>query len=128
MGTQADKMQQAIEAMLEIMNNMPQAEEQFNASIDAVSKQIESERIIRSAIFWNYENVRRKGLSHDYRRDIYLQARSLTLQDMQEFFDAHIADRTFTIIVMGDKDKLDMLYLQGLGEFTELSLEEIFGY
>ena len=47
---------------------------------------------------------------------------------MQEFFDAHIADRTFTIIVMGDKDKLDMLYLQGLGEFTELSLEEIFGY
>ena len=127
-GTQADKMQQAIEAMLEIMNNMPQAEEQFNASIDAVSKQIESERIIRSAIFWNYENVRRKGLSHDYRRDIYLQARSLTLQDMQEFFDAHIADRTFTIIVMGDKDKLDMLYLQGLGEFTELSLEEIFGY
>jgi len=127
-GTQADKMQQAIVAMMEIMNNMPQAEEQFNASIDAVSKQIESERIIRSAIFWNYENVKRKGLNHDYRRDIYLQARSLTLADMQEFFDDHIADRTFTIIVMGDKEKLDMTYLQGLGEFTELSLEEIFGY
>ncbi|MFI5172862.1 MAG: M16 family metallopeptidase [Chitinophagales bacterium] len=127
-GTQADKMQQAIEAMMEIMNNMPHAEKQFNASIESVEKQIESERITRSNVFWNYENIKRKGLSHDYRRDVYQKVHSITIDDLQEFFDAHIADRTFTILVMGDKDKIDLNYLQGLGDFTELTLEEIFGY
>ncbi len=127
-GTQADKMQMAIEAMQEIMNTMPRADKQFNASRESVEKQIESERIVRANIFWNYENVKRKGLDYDYRKDIYAAVRSITLDDMQKFFDEHISDRTYTILVMGDKDKLDMLYLQGLGEFTELSLEDIFGY
>lgn len=127
-GTQADKMQMAIEAMLEIMNNMPQAEEQFNASIESVTKQIESERITRANIFWSYENAKRRGLTTDIRRDIYTEVRGMTLQDLQQFFNDHIADNTYTIIVMGDKTKLDLAYLQSIGEFKELTLEEIFGY
>jgi len=127
-GTQADKMQMAIEAMLEIMNNMPQAQEQFNNSIESVTKQIESERIIRSNIFWNYENVKRKGLNYDYRRDIYMNVRGMSMDDMQKFFDEYIADQTYTILVMGDKTKIDIAYLQSIGEFKELTLEELFGY
>ena len=127
-GTQADKMQQAIEAMMEIMNEMPHADEQFGNSITSVEKQIESERITRSGIFWSYENSKRKGLNHDYRRDIYQKVHGMTIDDLQKFVDTHISDRTFSILVLGDKDKLDMNYLQGLGDFTELSLEEIFGY
>ena len=51
--TQADKMQLAIEAMNEIMNEMPQAEEQFIQSLDASRKKIESERITRTGIYWS---------------------------------------------------------------------------
>lgn len=127
-GTQADKMPQAITAMKEILNAMPQADEQFKSSVESVEKQIESERIIRSNIFWTNESNRRKGLDYDYRRDIYLQLRGMTMDDLQKFFDDHIANRTYTILVLGDSSKLDMLYLQSLGEFTQLSLEDIFGY
>ncbi|HRF76238.1 MAG TPA: insulinase family protein [Chitinophagales bacterium] len=127
-GTQADKMQSAIEAMMDIMNNMPQAEKQFNASIESVVKQIESERIIRSNIFWSYENAKRRGLTTDIRKDIYTNVTGMTLPDLQQFVNDHIADNTYTIIVMGDKTKLDMSYLQSIGEFKELTLEEIFGY
>ena len=127
-GTQADKMQMAIEAMLEIMNNMPQAEEQFNASIESVVKQIESERITRSGIFWSYENAKRRGLTSDIRRDVYINAKGMSMQDLQTFFDNHISDNTYTIIVMGDKTKIDIEYLKTLGEFKEVTLEEIFGY
>ena len=45
-----------------------------------------------------------------------------------KFVNDHIADNTYTIIVMGDKTKLDISYLQSIGEFKELTLEEIFGY
>lgn len=127
-GTQADKMKDAIEAMKTVMNDMPHAEQQFNASVESVEKQIESERIIRSNIFWNYENIKRKGMNHDYRRDIYNNVKSLTMDDLQKFFDANIAGRNYTIIVMGDKTKLDMDYLKSLGTFKELTLEQAFGY
>jgi len=126
--TQADKMQASIEAMLEIMNNMPQAEEQFQASIDATLKQLESERITRSGIFWNYESARRRGLSYDVRRDIYMDVRGMSMQDMQNFFNDHISDRHFTIIVMGNRTKIDINYLKTMGTFKEMTLEEIFGY
>jgi predicted Zn-dependent peptidase len=127
-GTQADKMKQSVEAMLAIMNEMPQAQQQFDASVESVAKQIESERIIRSGIFWTYEDVKRKGLNHDYRRDVYNHVKGMTMDELQEFFDQHIADRNYTILVLGDKEMLDMAYLQSLGEVKELSLTDIFGY
>lgn len=128
LSTQADKMQVAMEAMLEIMNNMPQAQEQFNTSLESALKQIESERIVRSNIFWSYENALRKDLNYDVRRDIYLNMRGMSMQDLQSFFDNHISDRHYTILVMGDRTKLDLNYLKTIGTFREMSLEEIFGY
>ncbi|MBC8047840.1 MAG: insulinase family protein, partial [Fimbriimonadaceae bacterium] len=126
--TQADKMQQAIEAMMEIMNTMPKAEEQFNQSRMAVMKQIESERITKSGVFWNYESAKRRGLDYDIRKDIYAEMQTMTIDDMQAFFDDYIANRKYTILVLGDRTKLDINYLKTLGEYKELSLEEIFGY
>lgn len=126
--TQSDKMNMAIDAMMEIMNDMPRADKQFEQSKEAVRKQIESERITRSGVFWNYESLQRKGIDYDIRKDIYNQVQQMTMDDMEKFFNNHIADRTYTILVMGDRNKLDINYLKSLGAFQELTLEEIFGY
>ncbi|MFN3940944.1 MAG: M16 family metallopeptidase, partial [Chitinophagales bacterium] len=126
--TQADKMNMAIEAMQEIMNDMPRADKQFEQSKEAVRKQIESERITRSGIFWNYESLQRRGIDYDIRKDIYNQVQQMNLDDMEKFFNTHIADRNYTILVMGDRNKIDINFLKSLGEFKELTLEEIFGY
>ncbi|HPR29569.1 MAG TPA: insulinase family protein, partial [Chitinophagales bacterium] len=126
--TQADKMQLAIEAMNEIMNEMPQAEEQFIQSLDASRKKIESERITRTGIYWSREAAAKRGLNYDIRQDAYEALSGMSLYDLNRFFEEHIADRTYTYLVIGDKNKLDMDYLRSLGEFKELTLEEIFGY
>ncbi|MFN0275408.1 MAG: M16 family metallopeptidase [Chitinophagales bacterium] len=126
--TQADKMQQAIEAMMEIMTNMPRAEEQFNQSRMAIIKQIQSERITKSNVFWNYESAKRRGLDYDVRSDIYAGISKMDMDAMQQFFDEHIKNRNYTILVLGDKTKIDINYLKTLGEFKELTLEEVFGY
>lgn len=126
--TQADKMQQAIEAMDVIMDEMPKAEAQFEQSLEASIKKIESERITRSSIFWNYETASRRGLNYDVRSDIYRELQGMSMGDLDRFFEAHISDRTYTYLVIGDRTKLDMDYLKSLGEFRELTLEEVFGY
>ena len=47
---------------------------------------------------------------------------------MGQFFTNHVKGKQYVFLVMGDKNKLNMDYLKSLGEFKELTLEEIFGY
>ena len=126
--TQADKMQDAIEAMSEIMNDMPQAEQQFAQSVEASIKKIQSERVTRSSVYCNYQQALRRGLDYDVRADVYDALQGMTINDLNNFFDEHIADRNYTYLVIGDRSKLDMEYLRSLGSFEELTLEQIFGY
>ena len=51
-GTQANKLTQAVDAMLELMNEMPEAQEQFESAKEATLKKIASQRITKSNIFW----------------------------------------------------------------------------
>ncbi|MEZ5014032.1 MAG: insulinase family protein [Chitinophagales bacterium] len=127
-GCQADKMPEAIDAMMAIMQDMPRADDQFNNAVSSVEKQIESERVKRAAIFWSYKSAQDMGINYDYRRDIYLQARGITLDDLEDFYNTHISGRNYTILVMGDKSQINMDYLKKLGPVKELTLEEIFGY
>ena len=44
------------------------------------------------------------------------------------FFNKNIAGKNYTYLVIGNKELIDMDILKEMGEFQELTLEEIFGY
>lgn len=126
--TQADKMPEAIVAMQDLLGELPYGETQFEAARESVLKKIASDRITKSSIYWNRESNRRRGIDRDYREDIYNHVEYSTFEDLQFFFDKKIADNQYTYLVIADRTKVDMNMLKGLGEFQELTLEEIFGY
>lgn len=128
MGVQADKMVEAIKAMSQLMNEMPKSEKQFEGARASVLKQIETERTTKTNIFFSYLRAKDRGLDYDLNQDVYAKAPSLTLNDMEQFFNQHVKGKKYTYLVIGDKTKLDMDYLRSLGEFKELTMEEIFGY
>lgn len=128
MAVQADKMKEAITVMRGLLNDMPRAESNFNEAKLAVLKNIENERIIGNSVFFTYRNALKRGLDYDIRRDIYTQAQSLKLDDVEQFFNKHVKNRPYTFLIIGDPAKLDMKYLEGLGQLRRLSLSEIFGY
>ena len=127
-GTQADKLSDATAAMFELMNNMPEAEMQFNAAKEAVTKKLESTWVTGSSVYWEYESVRDLGLDYDVNRRIYEEIKNITLDDLKAFFDGHVKGKTYHICVIGKKENIDLEVLRSMGEFQELSLEEIFGY
>ena len=127
-GTQADKLSDATTAMFELMNNMPEAEMQFNAAKEAVIKKIESTWVTGSSVYWEYESIRDLGLDYDVNRRIYDEIKNTTLDDLKAFFDAHVKGKSYHICVIGKKENIDLDVLRSMGEFQELSLEEIFGY
>ncbi|HSH64548.1 MAG TPA: insulinase family protein, partial [Bacteroidia bacterium] len=70
-GTQADKLPEAMAGMMNLINNMPESETAFAASKDAIIQGIRSERITKTDILFNYENAKKLGLDYDIRKDVY---------------------------------------------------------
>ncbi len=127
-GTQADKQPEAMGAMLNLLQNFPRSENGFDAARDAILNQIESQRITKAGILFNYESARKKGLNHDVRKDVYEQVQNYTLEDVANFQAQQLKNNKYNIVLIGSKDKINFKDLGKYGEVKQLSLDEIFGY
>ena len=126
--TQNDKLTDAANAFLEIINNMPVSEKAFNLSKDNLISNLRAERIIRSSVLWSYINAQRMGYTYDARKDKFEQFPNMTLEDVKAFQEQYIKDRRYVYCILGDKDGIGMAAMKKYGPVQELSLEEIFGY
>jgi predicted Zn-dependent peptidase len=127
-GTQADKLGDAVDALLKLMNDMPMAEEQFNGAREAAMKVIASDRITRQRIYWTWEANRRLGVQDDLRRGTYQRLPGIGIEDMKAFFDREIKGRPYTYLVIGKEANVDLKALARLGEVKRLTKKEVFGY
>ncbi|MCX7832747.1 MAG: insulinase family protein [Ignavibacteria bacterium] len=127
-GTQADKLAEALDGFIALLTILPESEISFNSAKDGIIKQIQSERILRFDIIRNYLNNLRFGIDYDIRKDIYEQVPKMTLTDLKEFHQKYFNHKSYTYLVIGDKNKVDIDILKKYADFKELTLEEIFGY
>ncbi|ANQ51357.1 insulinase family protein [Flammeovirga sp. MY04] len=127
-GTQSDKLKEAMAGMMKLLENPPKNEQSFDAAKKAVLSKLESERITKSSVLFNYEAALKKGNDHDIRKDIYEAVQTLTIDDVMKFHDDFIKGKHYNICVVGDEEKLDMETLKSYGELKELSLNDIFGF
>jgi predicted Zn-dependent peptidase len=129
-GTQTDKMTDAVNAFKDILNNMPESEAAFNIAKEAIIASIRTDRIIRESVLWNYLDAQKFGYTYDRRKDIFEQVPNFTLQDVKAFQERYIKDRPYVYYIVGDKAKLDFAAINQIAprQVKTLTLEEIFGY
>lgn len=127
-GTQANKMAQASEAMMSLMNEMPEAQEQFMSAKEATLKKIAAERITKSDIFWSYEGLKKLGIDNDNREEIYNTIQNMSIQDLAKFFNENIKGRTYNVMVIGNKNDIDPKVLKSLGTVKEMDIDYLFNY
>lgn len=127
-GTQADKLPEALSSMTQLMNDMPSSEITFNSAKENLIQKINTERITRAGILMNYLASQKLGNDHDIRKDVYEKAMTMTMDDLQKFQNENVKGSKYTILVLGDKNKLDIKTLEKYGPVKYLTLEEIFGY
>ncbi len=128
LGTQANKLPEAVDAMMDLMTNMPEAQEQFNQAKEAALKQLAAERITKSNIFWSYERLKKRGFDNDYREDLYNGIKNMTLSDLKTFFDDNIKGANYNVMVIGNKKDIDFESLKKLGKIQEMDIDELFNY
>ena len=127
-GTQANKLEQAVDAMMDLMNNMPEADKQFQAAKESTLKKLAAQRITKSNIFWSYERLQKLGIDNDNREAMYNTIKDMTMQDLKGFFDKNIKGESYNVMVIGNKKDLNVESLKKLGKIQELEVDYLFNY
>ena len=128
LGTQPDKLEEAIPALTGILRDMPVLEAQANQAQQSILRRIESERIVPGRYFWESLTARRLGYDLDMREGLYQRLQNSVLDDLIEFQRQHVKDRSYKYVVLGSADTMDWGTLDKIGPVRKLSLEEVFGY
>ncbi|GAA4362695.1 insulinase family protein [Hymenobacter saemangeumensis] len=127
-GTQSDKLPEAMAGMQALLTDMPSADANLAIAKNAIRNSISTERITKGNVLMSYERARRLGLDYDLRQDVYTQTQNMTLDELKKFQAAKIKGQIQVILVIGSKDRLNFKELAKYGDVQQLSLKEIFGY
>ena len=126
--TQNDKMQQAIEAFDEIINEMPESEAAFEIAKKALLERIRTSRTVKENLLWDCIFAEDMGITEDRNKAVFEQVQAMTLADVKSTQEQWVKDRTYVYGILGDIKDLDLNYLKTLGPIKTVSQEEIFGY
>ncbi|ACU58411.1 M16 family metallopeptidase [Chitinophaga pinensis] len=127
-GSQADKMNDAIGGMNELLNDMPRSDKGFQTAKQSMKQDIETERITQDGIIFSYLAAKKLGLDTDYRKTVYAQIDGITFDKVKQFHDQNIANKPYTYCIMASEKKVNPEDLKKYGDVKVVTLEEIFGY
>lgn len=127
-GTQSDKVADAVDVFMELLNDMPNDPSKMDA-IRASLKQAQqtAKPSMRNKAFV-YEAWKRLGYTDDPARVNAPKVDNLTYNDIETFYKENIQGKPVTIILMGDPKKIDMKAVEAkLGcKVTKLSASKLF--
>ncbi|MCW3078391.1 MAG: peptidase domain protein [Bacteroidetes bacterium] len=127
-GSQADKLSDAMKGMSDLLNNIPKAIGSFDSAKELVLQEMRTQRITKSEILFDYLKAQELGLKADIRKDIFEKVKNYSYEDVKKFQEANIKGKPTTILVLGKKEGLDIKVLEKYGTVKYLTLKDVFGY
>ena len=127
-GSQADKMNEAVAGMNELLDDLPKTEANFINARKSLMKDIETDRITKDAIITSYINASKKGLDYDLRKTNYAEYNNITLNDLYKYHHDVLAKKPYTYAVVASEKRINVDDLKKYGEVKKLTLQELFGY
>lgn len=125
-GTQTDKFNEAINAMNELLVELPMNEANFEAAKNNLLNKYSSQRVERKNYIAHYLNNQEFGI--DYRRVIYEGIKNTSQQDLIDFYNQYVGKRAYTMYVIASDKTIKLHELEQYGKVQKLTLKDIFGY
>ena len=125
-GTQSDKVPDAVRTFMNLVNEMPEHPDR----IDAIRTQLRQQGISSRPLFRNksfvYEQWRRYGYGDDPARANEQAINDLTFDRIRDYYRQHVQHKPVAIIIVGDPKYINKKTMSGLGKFNTLSKGHLF--
>ncbi|MBQ9254287.1 MAG: insulinase family protein [Bacteroidales bacterium] len=127
-GTQNDKLIDALNAFTDLLDNMPVSEQNFEIAKQSLISGYRTSRISKMGIINSYLQDKKMERSADWREKEYKAIMNMNINDVINFNKSYIKGKKRNVVVLGNEKEVDMEGLKVFGNLQKLSLEEIFGY
>lgn len=127
-GSQADKLGDAMKGLNDLLNEMPKADGTFSSAKEMILQEMRTQRITKAEIIFNYLEAEDLGNKTDIRKDIFEKVQTYSYDDVKNFQEKNIKNKPKTVLVLGKKEGLDMKVLEQYGTVKFLTLKDVFGY
>jgi predicted Zn-dependent peptidase len=127
-GTQADKLNESIKAMNELLNVLPESEKGIIGARDNIRKSIETERITQDEILFSYLAAQRLGLDYDTRKVTFNALDKINFNTINTFHKAELANKPFAYCIVASDKRVSDDDLKKYGELIKPDMKLLFGY
>ena len=125
-GTQTDKTVDALNAFVELIDNMPQSTERFEESVNSLLNRYRTAKIGFRDVIGAVRSWERLGIDGDPREQSYNELQRMEFQDLADFQRFHVANKPKLFSVVGDLSIIDVDALARFGEVSEIQINDIF--
>jgi len=127
-GTQADKFHDAIAAMEELMNKMPQDPQVFALAKESLVNRMNTSVTDPEDYLGMYTYLKNRGLSTEMPSASERAIVSVGLADITAFHQRELVAKPWSLMVVADRKLIKKSDLSRYGKVVELSMTDIFGY
>jgi len=125
-GCQADKTIDALDAFLDLFDNLPESQERFAENVNAMTNRYRTSKIGFRSVIGAVRGWEKLGLDDDPRKKLFENLETASIEEMFEFQKSHLKGKPKLISIVGDKNKIDMEALAKFGKITEVTIDQIF--
>ncbi|MDD9890326.1 MAG: insulinase family protein [Gammaproteobacteria bacterium] len=125
-GTQTDKTVEALDAFIDLIDNMPSSSERFEEAVNSQLNRYRTSKLNFREVIGAVRSWERLGFATDPRQARYQELQTASLEDLQAFQEAHVKDRAKLISIVGDLSIIDTEELEQFGMVEEVQVEQLF--
>lgn len=126
-GTQSDKVCDAVETFMNLVDSMPQFPERMENIKTMLLQEAQTEKPSFRTKASTQDYWREMGYTEDPNRQLVAALQNMTWEDLYAFYQQYIQGQPVSIIIMGDPKKIDQKRLQArFGKIQKVSKSKLF--
>ncbi|MBO7444803.1 MAG: insulinase family protein [Bacteroidales bacterium] len=125
LGTQADKTNEGVVAMSELLSTFPKRPEKFEMAKESAIRQMESSYLSFRQMPNQMRVWEEMGYGKDPRSERLKLLKSINMDDVQKFHQANMAGRPIVITIAGDTRRFDTKALKKIGKVVKVKYTDI---
>lgn len=124
-GCQADKTNDAIAAMYELIHQMPEKSDRMDGIRMSMVEEAKASRPGFRNMAAVIEAWKERGFIKDANQTLLEAYEKMTFDQILEFYKKEIQNKTTIITIVGDKSKFDLNALKKYGKVVEVEMDQI---
>lgn len=125
-GTQTDKTVDALNAFIDLIDNMPESSERFERSVESLVNRYRTSKITFREVIGAVRGWERLGIEGDPRRERYQELQTASMDDLLRFQQEHVKDRPKLISIVGDLSIIEQEELEQFGTVKQIQIDDLF--